>query len=169
MSIREPELISLKRIDIKAEDLNQTQVLYAKEYNEMIKEIDSVWQKSISSDSHFDIAKYLQIMSVYRQRIGAIIPNLRYESKKVDSTVESIYRNAWKTYHLQGLNATSCNKLAEIDAYTPENEKHIRISEWLLELFEGTFESIQGIIHSTNRAHDDLSIEYQKNFGRFQT
>ena len=161
-----PEYIKLKLIDIKKEDLTQTQIQFAQEYNTTIKEVEASQVMTTTSDSHFDIAKELQKMAGYRQRIGAIIPHLRYSCKKLISSVEHICAQEWKKNHLSGMNATACNKLSELEAYTPEREKEIRIAEWLLEIFENAYESIQGIIHSTNRSHDDLSADFMKSFGR---
>jgi len=162
------EYIKLKLIDINKDELTTMQIQFALEYNETIKEVEEAQLRTVNSDSHFDIAKDLQKMSGYRQRIGAIIPHLRYQCKKLNSLVEIIYREEWKKNHLAGMNATACNKLSEAVAYTSEREKLIRIAEWLLEIFENAYESLQGIIHSTNRSHDDLGADYQKNFGKYQ-
>ncbi|MFA6090135.1 MAG: hypothetical protein WC755_09840, partial [Candidatus Woesearchaeota archaeon] len=143
-----PEYIKLKLIDINKEELTGNQIDFATEYNTTIKDVEASQKNSLDSSSHFDIVKDLQKMTGYRQRIGAIIPHLRYECKKQTSVIENIYRTEWKKNHLVGLNATACNKLAEAEAYTLDREKNLRIAEWLLEIFEKAFETIQGIIHS---------------------
>jgi len=153
------DLISLKLIDIKREDLTENQIKIALEYNESMKEIQIAVEDSREKEGPHAVALDIQKIAVYRQRMGKMKADLDYDCKKITSLIECEYRRVWEENHFKGSNSTTCNKLAEAKAYTPEREKSLRIAEWLYDILEAAYDSSLGLINATNRLHDDLNAE----------
>ena len=160
--------ISSKKIDLKREDLTETQIALGMEHNANIEKIDTLWVDSLDSVNPDDVAKAIEHVAVLKFRIATAIPYLQYDVRKIQDVVDNKELELWKLYKEAGENATVCNKLSELGAYDIDTRKLLRIAEWLLEVVEVAVEHIQGVIHGMNRHHDDLAEERRSNFGKYQ-
>jgi len=150
--------IKLKQLDLKTEDLTANQIDAAKEINFCIKSVqDQI--KLIKEFNHpFGVAECLGEISVIYSRIGTIIADFEYEYTKIVDIVDFDVLSEWKRLSDEENTAAYCNKLSDL-VVTQEIRKSKRIAKWLLEKTRYYYRSIEKIINSYNRKHDDLVQE----------
>jgi len=158
--------VSWEKINIKQEDLTPIQIRTASEINEHIQTVEKFEQEAYVSDSPIRLAEIIMVMAVIHSRIGFLLADLEYAHTKIIDEGECKETAKWEELQEKKLSATACRSLAEA-VYTPELRKRKRIARWLWEKAKYYYTSIERMIYSTNRKHDDLKPQFGT--AKFQT
>lgn len=159
--------INLKQVEIKREDLTENQIKCLEEINkEIIQKVEKAEREAYQSDSPRDLADILITMAVLYSRLGTLLSDLEYEYNKVVDEGEILYTDEWLKLNDSEMAAATCNKRAEA-VFDSTWRKRKRIGKWMFEKAKYYYGSLEKMIHSTNRKHDDLIVD-QNSISRHQ-